>query len=113
MNVIFEVWEGEITATELGDYWKAYLEDEEVMAIRRTLVDLRKSTLRFTGQEMWNLVESVVIPKLAGRTWKTAILVERADQFGVSRQYQVFAEYYSQDSIFYDRQLALDWLIGS
>jgi hypothetical protein len=37
-------------------------------------------------------------------------VVARAVQFGVSKQYQVFAEAYSRDAIFDDYDTALRWL---
>lgn len=109
-GVIFEVWHGDVTALDLGTYWRRYLEDPQVLAIRRTLVDLRGANLMFTGKELESLVSSIVIPTLKGLDWTTALVVGRPDQFGVSRQYQVFAEWYSKDCIFFDRESALQWL---
>lgn len=109
-GVILEVWQGEVTAADLRRYWNAYLADPDVLALRRTLVDLRRADIRFSGGELSDLVSVVVIPALKGRDWKTAIVVERQVQFGVSRQYHVFAQCYSRDSIFYDYDDALRWL---
>ena len=111
LGVIFEVWKGDVTVADLQSYWQSYLADPEVLAIRRTVVDLRGANIQFTGNELSNLVAAVVIPVLQGRDWKTAIVVERPVQFGVSRQYQVFAERYSVDSIFYSPNEALYWLL--
>ena len=52
----------------------------------------------------------MAIPALNGRDWTTAIVVDRPVQFGVSRQYHVFAERYSKDCIFHDYDAALRWL---
>lgn len=111
-RVIFEKWTGEVTAAELRDYWRRFLADLEVMALRRTLVDLRQCRVLFTGTELSSLVRYLVIPTLEGRDWKTAIVVENLVHFGVSRQYQVFAESYSKDSIFVDPAAALEWLLA-
>jgi hypothetical protein len=91
---IVEVWTGDIFAKDLAAYWRHYLADPAVLAIRRTLVDLRQCNIQFTGSELSALVNSVVIPILAGRDWKTAIVVDQPAQFGVSRQYHVFAQSY-------------------
>ena len=40
------------------------------------------------------------------------ILVERLLQYGISRQYQVFAEFFSHDSIFCDSDEGLQWLLN-
>lgn len=110
-HLIFEVWAGVVSASDLAEYWRAYLADPEVLAIRRTLVDLRDSQLAFSGRDLADLVTTIVTPVLKGRTWTTAIVVTESVQFGVSRQYQVFAESYSHDAIFYDYDLALQWLL--
>lgn len=111
-QVIFETWQGEIGASELAKYWRRILADAKVLAIRRTLVDLRKAEIVFTGNELSSMVTSIAVPMLAGKSWKTALLTEKDTQFGVSRQYQVFAETFSQDAIFQDREAALRWLLG-
>ena len=109
---ILERWTGDITAADLGEYWTRYLADPDVMAIRRTLADLRQCRILFRGTDLSNLVKSLVIPRLEGRGWKTAIVVDDPLQFGTSRQYQVFAESYSQDSIFYEPAAAEAWLLA-
>jgi hypothetical protein len=109
-GVIFEVWEGDVTAACLRRYWELYLADPQVMAIRRTLVDLREARIRFTGAELSSLISTVVVPALEGRDWTTALVVARPVEFGVSRQYQVYAERYSRDAIFEDYTVALAWL---
>lgn len=109
---INEVWTGDIAASDLASYWRRYLADPEVLRIRRTLVDLRGCRILFKGVELSSLVESMVIPVLDGRDWKTAIVVGHPTQFGVSRQYQVFAESYSSDAIFSDPEDARRWLLA-
>lgn len=111
-KLINEVWTGEIRATDLAEYWKRYLEDPEVLAIRRTLVDLRLAVILFKGSEMDALIQSIVLPLLAGRDWKTAIVVDMPLQQGISRQYQIFAERYSKDAIFRNMEEARNWLSG-
>ena len=110
VGVIFEVWTGQITADYLRSYWQAYLADPEVIELRRTLVDMREARIQFTGQELLSLVTSVVTPALQGLDWKTAIVIAHPVQFGVSKQYQVFAEHYSRDAIFENYDEALRWL---
>ena len=111
-KLITEVWTGEITAECLAAYWKQYLDDPDVLAIRRTLVDLRQAEIRFKGADLDTLIRNIVLPVVEGRDWKTAIVVEKSLQYGVSRQYQVFAECYSKDAIFYDLEKARNWLAG-
>ena len=109
---ITETWRGSVSAADLREHWEHYLRDVRVLNLRRTLVDLRDASLSFTGEELAALVRSIVVPLLGGRDWITAIVVARPSQFGVSRQYHVFAELFSQDSIFYDIDTARSWLLA-
>lgn len=111
-RLITEVWTGPIKAKDLAAHWKPYLADPDVLAIRRTVVDLRRAEILFMGRDLDNLIQCIVIPILKGRDWKTAIVVEELTQFGVSRQYQAFAERYSKDAIFYNMDEARGWLLA-
>ncbi|MGO9015215.1 MAG: hypothetical protein ACLQF0_09570 [Dissulfurispiraceae bacterium] len=112
-RVIYEKWVGDIYATDLASYWKDYLKDPIVLEIRRTLVDLREAKVCFKGEDFSQLIPSIVLPILGKRTWKTAILVNEPYQYGVSMQYHVFADIYSCDAVFYDREKALSWLLDT
>lgn len=109
-KLIFETWTGEIQAADLAAYWRKYLADPEVLAIRRTIVDLRAAVLCFNGVDFLSLIQEIVLPALKGQKWTTAIVVSEPSQFGVSRQYQVFAESYSKDSIFGSVAEAERWI---
>jgi hypothetical protein len=111
LGVILEVWSGDIVAADLRLHWNAVLTDPDALALRTTLSDLRSANIRFDGNELSSVISNVVIPLLNGRDWRSAVVVDRPVQFGVSRQYQVFAEQFSTDSIFYDYDEALRWLL--
>ena len=111
IGIIEERWTGIVTAKDLQEYWRHYLEDVEVMSLRRTLVDLRQATIEFMGSEFDALIRAEVLPRLKGLDWKTAIVVSHPVQYGISRQYQAFADTYSKDSIFYDYSEAKKWLL--
>ena len=111
-RIVRTMWEGDVTAAHMRAHWLRYLDDPEVMALRRTLSDLRTANLMFSGEELYAVLREVVLPKLVDVEWKTAILVAQPDQFGVSRQYQAFAELYSDDAIFHDVDRALAWLLN-
>lgn len=85
-NIIFETWTGPIDAADLESYWTSYMADEKVMALRRTVVDLRPADIRFNASELLDLVTRVVAPRLSGRDWRTALIVDDPVQFGISRQ---------------------------
>src|SRR5688572_16077788 len=103
-GIILEVWTGEVSSPVLAAYWKRLLCDAEALSIRRTLVDLRHCDIQFSGEQLFDLICTVVKPMLSGRNWRTALLVGKSLQYGVSRQYQSFAEIYSEDAIFHDEE---------
>jgi hypothetical protein len=111
-NLIYETWTGEIHSADIAAHWKQYLGDPEVMKVRRTIVDLRAAVICFSGLDFDSLIQEIVLPGLNGKKWTTAIVVTALSQFGVSRQYQVFAQRYSTDSIFESAAEAEKW-IGS
>lgn len=110
-GVIHEVWTGDVYANDLAAYWKDYLQDPRVLELRKTLVDMRLALPHFTGTELSDLINSIAVPLMGRLTWKSALLVAHPHQYGVTRQYHVFAEIYSRDAIFHDRDEALSWLM--
>jgi hypothetical protein len=111
LGIISVVWTGEVTAADLSAHWTQLLADADALAIRRTLADLRNCEIAFSGEQMFDLVRTVVEPALNGRDWRSALLVGSSVHFGVSRQYQSFAQMYSKDAIFHDEAAALKWLL--
>ena len=107
---IVETWTGDIRARDLIAHWRRYLNDPEVLALRRTLVDLRHCRLMFSATELSQLIERVVLPALHGMNWRTAIVLGDPNHFEMSRQYHIVAESYSQDSVFSTPEAALAWL---
>ena len=111
-NVILESWTGMITAADLAAHCRRYLADPAVMAIRRTIVDLREARILFCGEQLAEAVESIVLPTLQGIRWTTAIVVTDPMHFEISRQYRILAESYSRDAIFGTREAAMEWMRG-
>ena len=109
---IVETWTGMITASYLGTFWRRFLADPVVVAIGRTVVDIRECRLLFSGEQLAELVESIVVPMLNGRKWTSAIVVTDPIQFEITLQYHMLAESYSRDSIFGTREAAIAWLQG-
>ena len=107
---VIETWTGDVTARELTAHWRRYLADPEVLALRRTLVDLRHCRIMFTAAELSELVARIVVPALHGMNWRTAIVLGDTNHFEMSRRYHVVAESYSQDSVFSTPEAALAWL---
>jgi hypothetical protein len=105
------VWSGTITAHDLRMSWSKILCDPAVLRIGQALTDIRDATLAFSGAELAEVVLTVAAPALKGRQWRAAILVCDRVQFGVSRQYEALTAQFGEDSIFFDRDAALSWLL--
>lgn len=111
-GTVISRWVGEVTAAELREHWAQVLDDPQARALARTVADLREAIPRFSGAELQRAVEEVAAPRLDGLHWINAIVVTRPEQFGVSRQFGVFAEFHSANSIFHTVEDAVVWVRG-
>jgi hypothetical protein len=111
-GAVLSRWEGDVTADELRAHWAEVLDDPEARALARTVADLREAQPRFSGAELQRAVVEIAAPRLVGLRWINAIVVSRPEQFGVSRQFDVFAEFHSANSIFASVDAALTWVLG-
>ena len=107
---VFEDWSGDITTRVLTVHFRRFFTDPAVLALGRTLVDLRHCQLVVTAAELSELVSRIVMPALHGRKWRTAIVLGDTNHFEMWRHYHVFAESYSKDSVFSTPEAALAWL---
>ncbi len=110
-RVVLETWTGDVTAAMVKSLWKRYLADPEVMAIRRTLADLRQCNLLLTGRDLSHLVDTVAVPGVKGRDWHSAVVVGSPDQYGFSHQFHVFSSIFATNQIFHDYDRALSWIL--
>lgn len=111
-NLILVTFAGRITAHELGDHWKEFLSKADVMNCRRSVADIRQSILEFSGSELDTMIQHIVLPLTGTRKWRTAIVVDQPVQQGVARQYEVFADMFSEDELFFDLEAAVEWVLS-
>jgi hypothetical protein len=109
-NLILEEWTGLVTTAELKTHWEKFLVDESVINCRRTVVDISASQITVSGEDFSYLINTLVKPALNGRKWITAIVIANDFQFGVSRQYGTYADFYSRDQIFRSLDDAFLWI---
>lgn len=107
---VIENWTGDITRHDLAVHFRHFFSDPEVLAVARTIVDLRHCQFVLTAAELEELVRRIVMPALHGRKWRTAIVLGDTNHFEMWRQYHVFAASYSNDSVFSTTEGALAWL---
>jgi hypothetical protein len=110
-GILYETWTGRITRDIIADYWREFVNDPAIQLCTKDLTDVREAEPDFTDRELRDLIHSILLPaanKFHGL--RTAILVGSAEQYGISRQYTVFAEYFGEAAIFTDEERAREWL---
>ena len=110
-GVVTAVWSGDISSADLREHLGTLLHDENAMALRKSLSDLRGATFLFSEQELHLAVREVVAPLLKGKHWISAIVVRTPTQFQMGSRYQGFASAYSSDAIFSNVDEAKRWLL--
>lgn len=110
-RLVVETWRGEVSIDELRGHWSDILGNDDVMKIRRTLVDLRTATIAFSDAELDRAIHEVVFPALHGRNWITAIVVNTPRQLHLGSRYHSYAARYSSDVVFSSVDAARRWLL--
>lgn len=105
--------DGPITLESFRLHWKEVFTDREAMNCSRVLVDVRGAEIKFAGPEIMELTRSVYAPKIRGRRFRVAVVVDGMLQFGVARQLQMVADAEHTHRVFFDRDEAMDWLLNS
>lgn len=103
-------WRGQVSADDVSAYWNRMFRDPAAYALGRSLTDARGSEPLVTGQELNDLVQMVAVPLLRGKRWRNALLVDQPVQYGIGRQFAVFAEAITAAELFYDEAAAIAWL---
>lgn len=110
-NLVLVTWRGDVTEEEYRAHLRAMLQDPEALRAGRCLTDLTQSRVLLSGAQLNAIGDSEASRRLAVRPWKTAVLVGSTVNYGVARQYQILSQSESSDSVFRDREAALDWLL--
>ena len=110
-NVVLVTWEGDVTADDYGAHLRTMLQDPDALRAGRSLIDLRQANVLMSGIELNAVMNAEATPLLAGRLWKTAVLVNSSLNFGIARQVEMLSESESSDSVFRDYAAAIAWLV--
>lgn len=109
-GIVRAFWEGPITAEEVARYWTLRIGEVQAHDQRRALVDLSRCEVRFAGDEMLNLIRSLVKPNFRDRQYRVAILTRDLVQYGTARQFQALFNDIGECAIFEEEAVALEWL---
>jgi hypothetical protein len=110
-GIVFERWAGIVTATEMEAHWTRMVKDPRVIACRGSLADIRECEIRFSGEDLRRMEETILEPVFRGRQLKVAILVKDPIQYGVARQHRAFAGTFTDSAIFTDPSAAREWVL--
>lgn len=109
-NVVLVTWQGDVTAQDYRQHLRTLLEDPDALRAGKSLTDLTDAKVLVSGAELNAIGSAEAAPRLAGREWKTAVLVSSVVNYGVARQYQILSQAEGSDAVFRDRAAALAWL---
>lgn len=109
-GVIFETWHGAVTRDVLLAFWRGFLTDARVLALKRSLVDLRDCEIRFSGEEWVRMIESCLLGKPQIQGWRVAIVVDRPQVHGIARQFLGNTADVTHGELFEHSDQALAWL---
>jgi hypothetical protein len=110
-NVVMVTWKGDVTGDDYREHLRTMLRDPDALRAGRSLTDLRQANVLMSGVELTAIGTAEALPLLAGREWRTAVLVGSPLNFGVARQYQILSQSESTDYVFQDLAAALAWLV--
>lgn len=112
LGIVIADWIGVVSEKEITDHMKEMLGDKAAFACGKSVADLRKLTeLKYKFDDIYNLSRTVIKPLLRGRRWKTAILVNDTNYFGVGLQFEWLTEGIVDSSVFTDESVAFNWII--
>ncbi len=109
---VLERFDGIVRIGDLGAHWMRLLADPAARRAKRTVALLQLTGMPFSGAELHEAVLTVLVPRLEpDERWRTAVVVQKTEQFGVSRQFQVFAEVKVDVQIFDNVDDAVAWVM--
>jgi len=111
-NVVWVTWQGDVAGEDYRAHLRTMLEDPDALRVGRSLTDLRQANILLSGAELDAIGQAEAVPRLVGRKWKTAVLVNSPHSYGLARQYEMLSESEATDRVFFDYAAALDWLLS-
>lgn len=109
-DVVHTTWTGRINAAVLAGHWQTFLADPAVLASGRVVADVRAAEVELNSADLRTLLDGVARSLLGARSLRVAIVVSGPVQFGLARQYMVFAEPIGPSHVFTDLDDAVAWV---
>jgi len=110
-GIVLERWSGSVFARDFEDHLALMLGDVRALACRGNLADVTECGPKFTGEQLGELVQHTIKPGLRGTRRRIAVVVRGPEQYGMARQFQMFAEAFCDVEIFTDAPIAREWLL--
>jgi hypothetical protein len=103
-------WTGEMTPDALRTAAAELITNPSYQEYGRSLSDIRSVRLEMSGADISSVFTGTIRPNLTDRTWRVALLVEGAFQYGMCRQFLTYTETKIVGEIFTDEATAIAWL---
>jgi hypothetical protein len=100
-----------VYSRDFSDHLALMLGDARALACRGNLADITESELKFTGEQLGQLVRQTLGPALRGARRRIALVVRGPVQYGVARQFQAITEAFCEVEIFTDAPVAREWIL--
>ena len=110
-GMVLVTWQGDVTEEEYRAHLREMLRDPEALRTGKCLADVRQANVLMSGAQLNAVANTEAIPRLAGRQWKTAVVVSSTVNYGVARQYEILSDSESSDRVFREFAAALAWLL--
>ena len=110
LGIVHHEFTGEIRYADLERFWRRFLADPSVPAPLVMFADLRGCGLLVQGDEISQLVRTVIEPLLAGRRWVFATVAVSEAGYGALKQFAVYSQECGSTEVFRDADKAIVWL---
>jgi len=109
LGVVFRTFTGDITLEVLAQHYKELLSDTNTAEIMTWVTDMRGCTLSVRGDDIRELVWQHIEPRMKGRRWHCATIVDTGVQYGAANQFAVYSSECGETRLFYDQREAIEW----
>lgn len=111
LGLVFSQFEGYIRAQDLEEHWRRLLGDPAAPQRLALAAELGDSQLLVDGEDLQRLVRTVIEPLLGERRWRFAIIAPTPTQYGLAKQFMLFAEQCGDTETFRNADAAIAWLV--
>lgn len=111
-QLVLGTWSGIIGMPQLRDALERLIADEALMAVGRSLTDLRDVQFSISTADIRDSELGIIAPRLGAKKWRIAMLVRDELQYGICRQFLSLTSAHVTGEVFTVESDALAWVLG-